>query len=72
MFYLIFSEFGFDLMFISSGINAPTSQSFLNYLILAVVYGSMVIHRRKALQVVMDFSMFSFAPSICCFSPQHS
>ncbi|KAG9447135.1 hypothetical protein H6P81_013263 [Aristolochia fimbriata] len=33
------------------GINAPTSQSFANYVLLAIVYGSMVIHRRKALQM---------------------
>ncbi|XP_057754535.1 uncharacterized protein LOC130973866 [Arachis stenosperma] len=30
------------------GINAPTSQSFLNYVLLAIVYGAVLIHRRKA------------------------
>ncbi|ONK57908.1 uncharacterized protein A4U43_C09F5510 [Asparagus officinalis] len=33
------------------GINAPTSQSFLNYVLLAIVYGSIVIYRRKPLQM---------------------
>ncbi|KAK7304290.1 hypothetical protein VNO77_45158 [Canavalia gladiata] len=32
------------------GINAPTSQSLLNYVLLAVVYGSIVLYRRKALK----------------------
>ncbi|XP_061367642.1 uncharacterized protein LOC133310691 [Gastrolobium bilobum] len=32
------------------GINAPTSQSFLNYVLLAIVYGSILIYRRKALK----------------------
>ncbi|KAK7819186.1 solute carrier family 35 member f1 [Quercus suber] len=32
------------------GINVPTSQSFLNYLLLAIVYGSIVIYRKKALK----------------------
>ncbi|CAL0308245.1 unnamed protein product [Lupinus luteus] len=32
------------------GINAPTSQSFLNYALLAVVYGSILIYRRKPLK----------------------
>ncbi|XP_019429571.1 PREDICTED: solute carrier family 35 member F1-like [Lupinus angustifolius] len=32
------------------GINAPTSQSFLNYVLLAVVYGSIVVYRRKPLK----------------------
>ncbi|KAK6930607.1 Solute carrier family 35 member SLC35F1/F2/F6 [Dillenia turbinata] len=32
------------------GINAPTSQSFLNYVLLALVYGSSMIYRRKALK----------------------
>ncbi|XP_020088326.1 solute carrier family 35 member F1-like [Ananas comosus] len=32
------------------GINAPTSQSFFNYVLLAIVYGSIVIHRRKGLK----------------------
>ncbi|XXG89225.1 hypothetical protein AAC387_Pa12g1279 [Persea americana] len=48
---LLITSTGFSSSQLSrNGINAPTSQSFLNYLILAVVYGSMVIHRRKALQ----------------------
>ncbi|GAV69654.1 DUF914 domain-containing protein, partial [Cephalotus follicularis] len=32
------------------GINAPTSQSFLNYLLLAIVYGSVMLYRKKALK----------------------
>lgn len=32
------------------GINAPTSQSFLNYVLLAVVYGCTLIYRKKALK----------------------
>lgn len=32
------------------GINAPTSQSFLNYVLLAVVYGSIMLYRKKALK----------------------
>ncbi|KAK6146289.1 hypothetical protein DH2020_020158 [Rehmannia glutinosa] len=33
------------------GINAPTSQSFLNYVCLALVYGSIMLYRRQALKV---------------------
>ncbi|XP_042458556.1 solute carrier family 35 member F1-like [Zingiber officinale] len=33
------------------GVNAPTSQSFLNYLLLAIVYGSIVIYKRRPLQI---------------------
>lgn len=32
------------------GINAPTSQSFLNYVFLAIVYGSIMLYKRKALK----------------------
>ncbi|XP_071723176.1 uncharacterized protein [Rutidosis leptorrhynchoides] len=32
------------------GINVPTSQSFLNYVLLMVVYGSIMLYRRKALK----------------------
>ncbi|XP_047308762.1 solute carrier family 35 member F1-like [Impatiens glandulifera] len=32
------------------GIDAPTSQSFLNYVLLAIVYGSILLYRRKALK----------------------
>ncbi|KAM7487041.1 hypothetical protein LguiA_003050 [Lonicera macranthoides] len=32
------------------GINAPTSQSFMNYVLLALVYGSIMIYRREALK----------------------
>ncbi|GLJ09124.1 hypothetical protein SUGI_0102270 [Cryptomeria japonica] len=34
------------------GINVPTSQSFLNYVPLAIVFGSIVIHRGKGLRVM--------------------
>ncbi|KAK2972510.1 hypothetical protein RJ640_000757, partial [Escallonia rubra] len=33
------------------GINAPTSQSLLNYVLLALVYGSVLIYRKKALKL---------------------
>ncbi|XVE84568.1 hypothetical protein DITRI_Ditri17bG0023500 [Diplodiscus trichospermus] len=32
------------------GINAPTSQSFLNYVLLAIVYGSVMLYRRQSLK----------------------
>ncbi|KAH0992422.1 hypothetical protein GBA52_003905 [Prunus armeniaca] len=32
------------------GINAPTSQSFLNYVLLAIVYGAIMLYRRKPLK----------------------
>lgn len=32
------------------GINVPTSQSFLNYVLLAIVYGSILLYRKKALK----------------------
>ncbi|KAH6809186.1 solute carrier family 35 protein [Perilla frutescens var. frutescens] len=32
------------------GINAPTSQSFLNYVLLALVYGSIMLYRRQSLK----------------------
>ncbi|BBG93556.1 Eukaryotic protein of unknown function D [Prunus dulcis] len=32
------------------GINAPTSQSFLNYVLLAIVYGATMLYRRKPLK----------------------
>ncbi|KAJ6686915.1 DUF914-RELATED [Salix purpurea] len=32
------------------GINAPTSQSFLNYVLLAIVYGSIMRYRKQALK----------------------
>ncbi|KAL2470188.1 Eukaryotic protein of unknown function (DUF914) [Abeliophyllum distichum] len=32
------------------GINAPTSQSFLNYIFLALVYGGIMLYRRKSLK----------------------
>ncbi|XP_038986800.1 solute carrier family 35 member F1-like isoform X2 [Phoenix dactylifera] len=33
------------------GIDAPTSQSFFNYVLLAIVYGAYMIHRKKPLQM---------------------
>ncbi|KAF5200883.1 solute carrier family 35 protein [Thalictrum thalictroides] len=33
------------------GINAPTSQSLANYVLLAIVYGSILIYRQKKLKV---------------------
>lgn len=37
------------------GINAPTSQSFLNYVLLAVMYGAVIIFRKKALKAKWYF-----------------
>ncbi|KAK3135923.1 hypothetical protein QOZ80_5BG0425330 [Eleusine coracana subsp. coracana] len=34
------------------GINVPTSQSLLNYLLLAIVYGTILLRRRKPLQIL--------------------
>ncbi|XP_068664687.1 uncharacterized protein [Aristolochia californica] len=49
---LLITSTGFSSSELSrKGINAPTSQSFANYVLLAIVYGSLVIHRRKALQM---------------------
>ncbi|XP_077250657.1 uncharacterized protein LOC143890033 isoform X3 [Tasmannia lanceolata] len=49
---LLITSTGFSSSELSRrGINAPTSQSFLNYVLLAIVYGSILIHRKKALQI---------------------
>eukprot|EP00897_Mesotaenium_endlicherianum_P007535 jgi/Mesen1/680/ME000109S10898 len=42
-------------MLAQRGINAPTAQSFLNYLLLALVYGSILLFRRKLLQMPWHF-----------------
>jgi len=36
------------------GINAPTSQSFLNYVFLMIVYGTILLYRRKPLKVLIN------------------
>lgn len=46
------------------GINAPTSQSFLNYVLLAVVYGCTLIYRKKALKVSLLLLSFSVIISV--------
>lgn len=43
------------------GINAPTSQSFMNYVLLALVYGSIMIYRREALKVGYLHSSFALS-----------
>ncbi|XP_068661355.1 uncharacterized protein [Aristolochia californica] len=49
---LLITSTGFSSSELSrKGINAPTSQSFANYVLLGIVNGSIVIHRRKALQM---------------------
>ncbi|XP_010930923.2 uncharacterized protein [Elaeis guineensis] len=49
---LLITSTGFSSSELSRrGINAPTSQSFLNYLLLAFVYGAFVIHRKRRLQI---------------------
>ncbi|XP_065868754.1 uncharacterized protein [Euphorbia lathyris] len=35
---------------VKRGINAPTSQSLLNYMLLGIVYGSIMLYRKKALK----------------------
>jgi len=37
------------------GINAPTSQSFLGYVLLAIVYGGIMLYRRSAIKVSIEF-----------------
>ncbi|XP_020531928.1 solute carrier family 35 member F2 isoform X3 [Amborella trichopoda] len=47
---LLITSTGFSSSQLSRrGINAPTSQSFLNYVLLAVVYGGIMIHRQRGL-----------------------
>ncbi|KAK1271513.1 hypothetical protein QJS04_geneDACA014149 [Acorus gramineus] len=49
---LLITSTGFSSSELSRrGINAPTSQSFLNYVLLAIVYGCWMIYRRRALQM---------------------
>lgn len=36
------------------GINAPTSQSFLGYVLLAIVYGSIMLYRRSVIKVSLS------------------
>ncbi|XP_020261481.1 solute carrier family 35 member F1-like isoform X2 [Asparagus officinalis] len=49
---LLITSTGFSSSELSRrGINAPTSQSFLNYLLLALFYGGFLIYRRKPLQM---------------------
>uniref|UniRef100_A0A1D1YK68 Solute carrier family 35 member F1 n=2 Tax=Anthurium amnicola TaxID=1678845 RepID=A0A1D1YK68_9ARAE len=49
---LLITSTGFSSSELSRrGIDAPTSQSFLNYVLLAVVYGAVVIYRKRALQM---------------------
>ncbi|KMZ72354.1 Solute carrier family 35 member F1 [Zostera marina] len=48
---LIVTTTGFSSSELSRrGINAPTSQSLLNYMLLATVYGAVMIYRRKPLE----------------------
>ncbi|XP_072950801.1 uncharacterized protein [Typha angustifolia] len=49
---LLITSTGFSSSELSRrGIDAPTSQSFLNYVLLAIVYGGFMIHRKKPLQI---------------------
>ncbi|KAG0484920.1 hypothetical protein HPP92_008999 [Vanilla planifolia] len=49
---LLITSTGFSSSQLSRrGINAPTSQSFLNYLLLAIFYGGILLHRRRWLQM---------------------
>ncbi|XP_011073905.1 solute carrier family 35 member F1 isoform X1 [Sesamum indicum] len=48
---LVITSTGFSSSALANqGINAPTSQSFLNYVLLAVVYGSIMLYRKQALK----------------------
>ncbi|KAK4381904.1 Solute carrier family 35 member F1 [Sesamum angolense] len=48
---LLITSTGFSSSALANqGINAPTSQSFLNYVLLAVVYGSIMLYRKQALK----------------------
>ncbi|KAK8663397.1 hypothetical protein V6N13_083218 [Hibiscus sabdariffa] len=40
------------------GINAPTSQSFLNYVLLTVVYGSVMLYKRQPLKAKWYYYVF--------------
>lgn len=53
----------------NAGVNAPTSQSFLNYLLLAIFYGAYVIYRRRPLQVPYSLAAFAF-PLIALIGPK--
>lgn len=44
------------------GINAPTAQSLFNYVLLAVVYGCILIYRRKPLKVRYPYNKFLLLP----------
>ncbi|CAL9108182.1 unnamed protein product [Musa textilis] len=49
---LLITSTGFSSSeFARRGVNAPTSQSFLNYLLLAIFYGAYVIYRKRPLQI---------------------
>ncbi|XP_073048734.1 uncharacterized protein [Primulina eburnea] len=48
---LVLTSTGFSsLELVKRGINAPTSQSFLNYVLLALIYGVIMLYRRQALK----------------------
>ncbi|XP_030508219.2 uncharacterized protein LOC115722968 [Cannabis sativa] len=48
---LLITSTGFSSSELSKkGIDAPTSQSFLNYVLLAIVYGSIMLYRRQPLK----------------------
>ncbi|CAK9139485.1 unnamed protein product [Ilex paraguariensis] len=48
---LLITSTGFSSSELSRrGINAPTSQSMLNYVLLALIYGGIMIYRRQALK----------------------
>ncbi|OIW12807.1 hypothetical protein TanjilG_24740 [Lupinus angustifolius] len=48
---LLITSTGFTSSLLAKkGIDAPTSQSFLNYALLAIIYGSILLYRRKPLK----------------------
>ncbi|XP_019428777.1 PREDICTED: solute carrier family 35 member F1-like [Lupinus angustifolius] len=49
---LLITSTGFTSSLLAKkGIDAPTAQSFLNYALLAIIYGNILIYRRKPLKV---------------------
>lgn len=41
------------------GYNVPTTQSFLTYTLLAIVYGGIVLYRRPTIKVSIEVSSFT-------------
>jgi hypothetical protein len=57
------SDYEIESCALFSGVNAPTSQSLLNYVLLALVYGGILIYRRQHLTVCLPAA---FCPEKKC------